>query len=80
VEHYFTADMFVEALRRAGENPTRAKIVEALETMQEYPSGKGSYVTFSPTRREGIQGGIVMRAVGNQRWEMITDWIEVDVK
>ena len=79
VEHYFTADMFVEALRRAGENPTRAKIVEALETMQEYPSGKGSYVTFSPTRREAIQGGIVTRAIGNQRWEMITDWIEVEL-
>jgi ABC-type branched-subunit amino acid transport system substrate-binding protein len=78
VEHYFTAEMFVEALRRAGENPTRAKIVDALESMDKFPSGKGSYVTFSPTRREGIQGGVIMRAKNNKQWEVITDWIEVD--
>ena len=78
VEHYFTAEMFVEALRRAGENPTRAKIVDALESMNKFPSGKGSFITFSPTRREGIQGAVIMRTINNKQWEVITDWIEVD--
>ena len=44
--------MLVEALRRAGPAPTRAKVVKALETLGSYDLG-GITVNFSPNNRVG---------------------------
>jgi ABC-type branched-subunit amino acid transport system substrate-binding protein len=39
-------------LRRAGPNPTREKVIHALETLQAFDTG-GFTVRFSPTNRIG---------------------------
>jgi ABC-type branched-subunit amino acid transport system substrate-binding protein len=44
--------VLVEALRRAGPNPTRAKVVKALEGMNSYDTG-GVTVNYSPSNRIG---------------------------
>ena len=44
--------MLVEGLRRAGPNPTRARLVKALESMANFDLG-GSVVSYSPTNRIG---------------------------
>lgn len=51
-EEFVGAKVLVEALRRAGPNPTRAKVVKALESMNSYDTG-GVIVNFSPNNRIG---------------------------
>ena len=42
-----------EELKRAGANPTRKKLRDALEGMREYDIG-GQYIAFSPSSHSGI--------------------------
>lgn len=51
-EEFLGAKVLVEALRRAGPAPTRAKVLKALEGLGRYDLG-GITVNFSPTNRVG---------------------------
>ena len=51
-EEFVGAKVLVEALRRAGPNPTRTKVVKALESMGSYDTG-GITVSYSPSNRIG---------------------------
>ena len=51
-EEFVGAKVLVEALRRAGPNPTRTKVVKALESMGSYDTG-GITVSYSPGNRIG---------------------------
>ena len=51
-EEFVGAKVLVEALRRAGPNPTRAKVVKSLESMGSFDTG-GITVGYSPTNRIG---------------------------
>ena len=51
-EEFLGAKVLVEGLRRAGPNPTRARLVKALESMANFDLG-GSVVSYSPTNRIG---------------------------
>lgn len=51
-EEFLGAKVLVEGLRRAGPNPTRAKLVQALESMGRYDLG-GTTVGYSPENRIG---------------------------
>jgi ABC-type branched-subunit amino acid transport system substrate-binding protein len=52
MEGFLTAKVMVEALRRAGRNPTREGLVDALERMQDVDLG-GFYVSYSPKNHAG---------------------------
>jgi branched-chain amino acid transport system substrate-binding protein len=52
MEGFLTAKVMVEALRRAGKNPTREGLVDALERMQDVDLG-GFYVNYSPKNHAG---------------------------
>jgi len=52
IEAYAMAKVLVEALRKAGKEPTREKLVAALESMQNHDLG-GYRVSYSPTDRTG---------------------------
>jgi len=52
MEGFLTAKVMVEALRRAGKNPTRESLVDALEKMQDVDLG-GFYVGYSPKNHAG---------------------------
>jgi branched-chain amino acid transport system substrate-binding protein len=51
-EEFLGAKVLVEGLRRAGPNATRAKVIEALETLSGYDLG-GVTVGYSPQNRVG---------------------------
>ena len=51
-EEFVGAKVLVEGLRRAGPNPTRAKVVKALESMGNHDTG-GITVSYSPGNRIG---------------------------
>ena len=78
VEHSLSVELFIEALKRAGKDLTREGLIQAMETFYNYPTGKGSFATFSKNRREGVAGG-VMAQVQNGEWVTISDWIDVEI-
>lgn len=51
-EEFLGAKVLVEGLRRAGPNPTRAKLVKALESMERFDLG-GTTVGYSASNRIG---------------------------
>ncbi len=51
-EEFLGAKVLVEALRRAGPSPTRAKVVKALESMERYDLG-GTQIDYSAVNRIG---------------------------
>lgn len=53
LEGYAAAKVLVEALRRAGPNPTRAKVVAALENLSKFDIG-GLEVSFSASDHTGL--------------------------
>ena len=52
LESYIAAKVLVEGLRRAGPNPTREKLLTALDGISGYDVG-GYLVSFSPTNHNG---------------------------
>ncbi|SBT06215.1 Extracellular ligand-binding receptor [Candidatus Accumulibacter aalborgensis] len=52
VEGYLGAKVLGEGLRRAGPNPSRKKLREALETMKSYDAG-GVFISFAANRHTG---------------------------
>lgn len=51
-EEFVGAKVLVEGLRRAGPNPTREKVIDALETLNAFDVG-GFTLNFSPTNHVG---------------------------
>ncbi|MDP2371363.1 ABC transporter substrate-binding protein [Rhodoferax sp.] len=51
-EEFLGAKVLVEGLRRAGPNPTRAKLIKALESMERFDLG-GTIVAYSASNRIG---------------------------
>lgn len=68
------ADMFVEAMRRAGPNPTRARLIEALEDMEGYQAA-GPPIAWEGNNRHAARGIRLARAVSDTEVEFLSDWI-----
>jgi branched-chain amino acid transport system substrate-binding protein len=54
LEGYAAARVLVEGLRRAGPNPTRAKLLAALEGLQKFDIG-GAEISYGPDDRTGME-------------------------
>jgi branched-chain amino acid transport system substrate-binding protein len=73
LEGYVNARVVVEALRRAGPNPSRAGFRYALESLRGFDLGIGAALTFGPERHQGLDG-VYFTRVDGERWVSITDW------
>jgi ABC-type branched-subunit amino acid transport system substrate-binding protein len=73
LEGYVNARVVVEALRRAGPNPTRAGLRQALESLRGFDVGIGAALTFGPERHQGLDS-VYFTRVDGERWVPITDW------
>ena len=54
LEGFAAAKLMVEALKRAGPKPTRARVVVALESIRQFDLGGGLEVSYSPQDHSGI--------------------------
>jgi len=55
------ARLLVEGLRRAGRDVSRARLVEAIETIQRFDVGYGPPLSYGPQRHVGVTGAQIMR-------------------
>lgn len=78
---FLFAEPLVEALRRAGPDLSREKLVEALESLDGF-QGSGPAITFGPDRRQGARSVMLMRCTSATDYEIIADWTEpaIDVE
>lgn len=54
LEGYINTKVLAEGIRQAGKNLTRAGLVQALESLQNYNVGIGASISFSPTSHQGL--------------------------
>jgi len=73
LEGFVNAKVVVEALRRAGPQPTRASFRQALESLRNFDLGIGAALTFAPERHQGLDSVYFTRVEG-ERWVPIADW------
>jgi branched-chain amino acid transport system substrate-binding protein len=62
LEGFIAAKITVEAIKRAGPNPTKEKVLKAVSNMGQLDLG-GVYVDYSPTGRNGW-GGVDLTVIG----------------
>jgi branched-chain amino acid transport system substrate-binding protein len=72
-EGFVNAKVVVEALRRAGPNPTRASLRGALESLRGFDLGIGAPLDFGPQRHQGLDS-VYFTRVDGERWVPISDW------
>jgi branched-chain amino acid transport system substrate-binding protein len=73
LEGFVNAKVVVEALRRAGPQPTRAAFRQALESLRNFDLGIGAALTFGPERHQGLDSVYFTRVEG-ERWVPVADW------
>jgi ABC-type branched-subunit amino acid transport system substrate-binding protein len=73
LEGFVNAKVVVEALRRAGSNPTRPALRQALESLRNLDLGIGASLTFTPDRHQGLDSVYFTRVEG-ERWVPVADW------
>jgi ABC-type branched-subunit amino acid transport system substrate-binding protein len=54
------AHLLVEGLRRSGRNPSRERLIAALETIREFRTGYSPPLTFGVSRRIGARGAYLV--------------------
>ena len=73
LEGFINARVIVEALRRAGPNPTRPGLRQALESLKAFDLGIGAPLTFNRERHQGLDA-VYFTRVQNERWVPVVDW------
>lgn len=68
------AKMFVEALRRAGPNPTRKGILNALDTMTNFNSGLAPPYTLRPGPHDFVKCVKAAKLTASRTWAQESDW------
>jgi branched-chain amino acid transport system substrate-binding protein len=74
---YAMAEIMAEALRRAGRDLTREKLVKALESFKNWNGVMASNITWTPKRRQG-QNSIFFTRAEKGQFVKISDWITLD--
>lgn len=57
---FAAAKVFIEALKRAGQDLTREKLIAALESLYDFETGVTPRLTFGPNRRVGAPGAYII--------------------
>ncbi len=67
LEGWLNAVVVVEALRRAGPDPTRAGFIRAMESLHGWDPGIGTALEFSPANHQGLHR-VWLTRTANGRW------------
>ena len=74
---YAAAKTLVEALRRAGKDVTREKLIQVLEGLHQYSTGLTPAITYGLNRRVGAMGAYVVTIdLKEKKFLPTAEWIE----
>jgi ABC-type branched-subunit amino acid transport system substrate-binding protein len=76
---YTAAKILAEAIRRAGRDVSREKLIQALEGLYEYPTGLTPAITYGPNRRIGALGAYVVTIdLEKKQFLPVGGWINIE--
>lgn len=79
ISAYSAAKILVEALKRAGKDLSREKLIQALEGLYAYPTGLTPAITYGPNRRIGSMGAYVVTIdLKEKRFLPASGWININ--
>ena len=73
LEGFLAAKVFVEILRRTGNNPTRESFMQTAESMNDFDIQVGSRISFSSRNHQGSQM-VYPTVIRRNSFYSITDW------
>ena len=74
---YTGAKLLVEAIKRAGKDVSREKLIQVLEGLHEYPTGLTPALTYGPNRRVGAMGAHVITVdLKEKRFVPTGGWVD----
>ena len=71
---YAVAMTFTEGLKLAGPNPSREKLIDAIEHIKNFDTGVLPPISFSPTKHLGAEGCFLLKIEGG-KFVKITDYV-----
>lgn len=79
ISAFAAAKVLVEALKRAGKDVSREKLIQALEGLYDYPTGLTPAITFGPNRRVGATGAyVVLIDLKARQFVPASGWVNVN--
>jgi ABC-type branched-subunit amino acid transport system substrate-binding protein len=76
VSAYSSARILIEALKRAGKDLSRERLIQALEGFYNFQTGLTPPITYGPNRRVGAMGAyIVMVDLKDKKFVPVSGWI-----
>ena len=79
VTAYSSVKMLVEALKRAGKDLSREKLIQTLESFYQYSTGLTPPLTYGPNRRVGAMGAYVVKVeLKEKKLVAASGWISID--
>ncbi len=73
LEGFLNAKLMAEILHRLGENPERTNLESAVFTVNDFDLGIGERVSFSESRRQGLQQ-VYYTIVEDDRFVTLDNW------
>ena len=78
ISAYSADKILVEALKRAGKDLSREKLIQALEGLYEYATGLTPAITYGPNRRIGANGAYVVTInLKEKQFTPASGWIDI---
>jgi ABC-type branched-subunit amino acid transport system substrate-binding protein len=79
VTAFSSAKALVEALRRAGKDLSREKLIRELEGFYEYQTGLTPAITYGPNRRVGAMGAYVLSVDSKEKkFVPVSGWVGIN--
>jgi ABC-type branched-subunit amino acid transport system substrate-binding protein len=79
VSAYSTAKILIEALKRAGKDLSRERLIQALEGFYNYQTGLTPPITYGPNRRIGAMGAyVVMVNLKEKTFVPVSGWVAIN--
>lgn len=79
ISAFGSAKILAEAIRRAGKDLSREKLIQVLEGFYEYQTGLTPAITYGPNRRIGAMGAYIIKVdLKNKQFVPAGGWIRVD--
>jgi ABC-type branched-subunit amino acid transport system substrate-binding protein len=79
VTAYSGAKVLVEALKRAGKELSREKLIQSLEGIYQYSTGLTPQISYGPNRRIGATGAyIVVLDLKEKKFVPAAGWVEIN--
>ena len=74
-----TAKVFVAGLQRSGQKLSRTKLIESLESLNNFETGLTPKISFGPNRRTGSLGAYVLAVdLEHRRFKPNAVWVRLD--